>query len=202
VYVRNNVRIDHVIYATADLDAAARRIEQRLGFAAVGGGRHDAIGTHNRIVPLGGGYLELLAVADPDEAARSELGAALLARIERAGEGLMGWAVVVDDVLPVATRLGTSLLRIGRQGLSADLTGVPESLREPFLPFFIARDHGIRDPGEGAELPGISWIEVAGDPARLDTWLAGASAELPVRVVDGPPAVLAVGIGERELRGR
>jgi hypothetical protein len=194
------MRIDHVIYATTDLDAAARRVEQQLGLVAVGGGRHDGIGTHNRIVRLGRGYLELLAVADADEAAGSELGAALMARIETAGEGLMGWAVVVDDVAPVAARLGTALLRIGRQGLSADLTGVPESLREPCLPFFIARDHGIRDPGDGADLPGISWIEVAGDAARLRTWLGGA--ELPVRVVDGAPAVLAVGIGERELRER
>ena len=62
------------------------------------------MGTHNRIVRLGNGYLELLAVADAQEAAGSELGSALLARIEAAGEGLMGWAVVVDDVLPVATR--------------------------------------------------------------------------------------------------
>ncbi|HUR87303.1 MAG TPA: hypothetical protein VMY78_18390, partial [Solirubrobacteraceae bacterium] len=68
------------------------------------------------------------------------------------------------------------------------------------LPFFISRDHGIRDPGDGADLPGIAWLEVAGDSARLREWLGGA--ELPVRTVAGAPAVLAVGIGERELRGR
>ena len=64
------MRIDHVIYATADLDAAAARVEAAIGIAARGGGHHDRIGTHNRIVPLGGGYLELLAVADADEVAR------------------------------------------------------------------------------------------------------------------------------------
>jgi hypothetical protein len=55
------VRIDHVIYAAADLDEAAARIERELGLAVHGGGRHEGLGTHNRIVPLGGGYLELLA---------------------------------------------------------------------------------------------------------------------------------------------
>src|SRR3954449_10310922 len=81
------MRIDHVIYATADLDAAAARVEAAIGVAARGGGRHDAIGTHNRIVPLGGGYVELLAVADAEEAAGSALGAALLRRTRAVGGG-------------------------------------------------------------------------------------------------------------------
>ena len=96
------MRIDHVIYATADLDAAAARVEAAIGVAARGGGRHDGIGTHNRIVPLGGGYLELLAVADADEAAGSALGAAIQSRIAGHGDGLFAWAVAVEDVGPVA----------------------------------------------------------------------------------------------------
>jgi glyoxalase-like protein len=73
-YRRSAVRIDHVIYGTADLAAAAARIEAQLGLTAVAGGRHDRVGIHNRIVPLGdGSFLELLAVADPEEAARSAL---------------------------------------------------------------------------------------------------------------------------------
>ena len=58
------MRIDHVIYATQDLDAAAARLESEHGLVADGGGRHAGIGTENRIVPLGGGYLELIAVVD------------------------------------------------------------------------------------------------------------------------------------------
>jgi hypothetical protein len=192
------VRIDHVIYATADLDAAAARVEADLGVAAAGGGRHEGIGTHNRIVPLGGGYLELLAVADSREAAGSELGRAITARIEAAGDGLMGWAAAVDDVEPVAARLGTQISTIARSGLTARLTGVAEAMREPCLPFFIARDAGIEDPGDGGGGGGIAWLEVAGDAARLRDWLAGA--DLPVRVVDGAPAVRAMGVGDREWR--
>src|SRR3954449_12439249 len=77
------VRIDHVIWATADLDAAAARLERDHGLRAAGGGVHDGMGTHNRILPLGGGYLELLAVRDPEEAAGSHLGRAVTARLER-----------------------------------------------------------------------------------------------------------------------
>jgi hypothetical protein len=192
------MRIDHVIYATADLDAAAARVERDLGVAVRGGGRHDGLGTHNRIAPLGGGYLELLAVADPAEAAGSALGAAVQARIAAAGDGLMGWAVAVDAVEPVAARLGTELSTIARAGLSARLTGVAEAMREPFLPFFIARDPGVPDPAAGGGAGGIAWLEVAGDAARLERWLGGA--KLPVRVVEGPPAVRAMGVGAREWR--
>jgi len=197
------VRIDHVIYACADLDAAAARVEAELGIAAGGGGRHERIGTHNRIVPLGGGYLELLAVADPAEAAASDLGRAVQARIAATGDGLMGWAVAVDDVEPVAARLGTAISTIARSGLTAHLTGVAEAMREPLLPFFIARDPGVADPagsrgGDGGA-GGIAWVEVSGDAARLEDWLGGAS--LPVRVVAGAPGVRAMGVGERELRG-
>jgi hypothetical protein len=192
------MRIDHIIYATADLDAAAARVERDLGIAVRGGGRHDGLGTHNRIAPLGGGYLELLAVADPAEAAGSALGAAVQARIAAAGDGLMGWAVAVDAVEPVAARLGTEISTISRAGLSARLTGVAEAMREPFLPFFIARDVGVPDPAAGSGEGGIAWVEVAGDAARLERWLGGAA--LPVRVVDGPPAVRAMGVGEREWR--
>jgi hypothetical protein len=193
------VRIDHVIYACRDLDAAEARVEADLGLSAAGGGRHERIGTHNRIVPLGGGYLELLAVADPDEAAASELGRAITARIAAGGDGLVGWAVAVDDVAPIAARLGTEVTTIARSGLTAQLTGVAEAMREPHLPFFIARDHDVADPGgANASAGGITWVELAGDAARLRDWLGGA--ELPARIVDGAPAVRAIGVGDREWR--
>jgi Glyoxalase-like domain len=192
------VRIDHVIYATVDLDATAARVEDELGLLARAGGRHEGLGTHNRIVPLDGGYLELLAVADPSEAASSDFGRGLVARLAQGGDGLLGWVVAVDDVEPVARRLGTTITTIRRAGLSARLTGLAEAMREPFLPFFISRDRGVPDPDIDGDAAGITWIEVAGDAAQLEQWLD--NAPLPVRVVDGVPAVRAVGIGEREFR--
>lgn len=187
-----------MIYASVDLEAAAARVERELGLVARPGGRHEGLGTHNRIVPLGGGYLELLAVADPQEADSSHFGRALVARLARAGDGLLGWAVAVDDIEAVARRLGTSITTITRAGLSARLTGLAEAMREPFLPFFIHRDPGVPDPGIEGDAGGISWLEVAGDAARLTSWLD--ALPLPVRVVAGPPAVRAVGIGGRAFR--
>lgn len=192
------LRIDHVVYAAQDVDAVTARFEEELGVAAAGGGRHEGHGTYNRIVPLGGGYLEVLGLADPHEAARSDFGSGLLRRLADAGEGWLAWAVATDDVESVARRLGSAIVTLSREGLSARLTGAGEAMRHPFLPFFVSRDPGVADPGTDGDAGGITRIEVAGDAERLERWLD--AAPLPVRVVDGPPALRAVGIGDRTLR--
>lgn len=198
------MRIDHVIYGTADLDVAAARVEASLALTAVAGGRHEGLGTHNRIVPLAdGSFIELLAVADPEEAQRSPLGAALQATITR-GDALCGWAVAVEDVGAVAVRLGTTISTVGRQGMTARLTGVLQSLAEPALPFFIERAAGRiarrTAPPLANATASIAWLEVAADARRLTDWLG--SAELPVRVVDGEAGVNAIAVGEHQLRTR
>jgi len=186
------MQLDHVIYGTSDLDAASARMHA-LGLEVRPGGVHEGQGTHNRIVPLGATYLELMAISDRDEAAAHPFGGRVLARID-AGDGLIGWAVRVDDVDAVARRLGTRVATIRRAGLEGKLTGVEEALDEPTLPFFI---QGTSRPGEGG-IQSLSWIEVAGDADRLNTWLDGT--DLGVRVVDGAPAVRAIGLGELTFR--
>lgn len=185
------MRIDHVLWKTGDLDAAVARFAREHGLHATGGGRHVGQGTHNRVVPLGGGYVELIAVADADEAAASPFGAAIAA----APDGWMGWAVVVEDAAAHAARLGLALSTIERQGLRASLAGVAEALATPTLPFFLQRDHAIGDPGDGGGAGGIAGIEVAGDPTALHQWLGEAAGTIPVTVEAGAPAVLALRLG-------
>jgi glyoxalase-like protein len=185
------VHIDHVIWAAGDLHTTADRLAREHGLPNGGGGRHVGIGTHNRVFPLGGGYLEVIAIADHEEAAASAIGRAVAA----APDGLFGWAVAVDDVPAEAARLGLDVTSIERDGLTARLTGVAQAMAEPWLPFFIQRDPGIEDPGATGDAGGIAWIELGGDPDRLRAWLGGA--DLPVRHAnddDGPP-VRAVGLG-------
>lgn len=140
------MRIDHVIYGTADLGVAAAWFADEFGLGVVRGGRHDGLGTHNQLVPLGdGSFIELLAIANREEALRSPLGAALCVALRR-GDGLLGWAVGVEDVDGVAQRLGTVISGVRRGGMVARLTGVAEALAEPSLPFFIERGPGYRSP--------------------------------------------------------
>jgi hypothetical protein len=187
------MHIDHVIIATADLDAAARRLSEEHGLEATGGGRHLGIGTENRIVPIGPGYLEVIAVVDREEAERTPLGRALAERITATAEGLMAWVVAVPDALAEAGRTGADLSTIERSGLKATLAGMATAMAEPTLPFFIQRDPGIPDPGAEGEAGGIRWLQVTGDVERIERWLG--AADLPVRVDAGKPAVNAMCIG-------
>ncbi len=84
-------RIDHVIIAAPDLDQLEATFAH-LGFAITGGGTHPHLGTRNRIVILGDGYIELLGVSD-----ETRISAALRARLA-AGGGWIGFALQSADI--------------------------------------------------------------------------------------------------------
>ncbi len=91
--------IDHLVITCADPDAAATELESALGLAAEGGGRHDGLGTFNRIVWLAdGSYLELIGVNDREAALRSPVGAASVAALDANGGGLATYALRDDEL--------------------------------------------------------------------------------------------------------
>jgi Glyoxalase-like domain len=96
--------IDHLVIACPDVDAAAAELEAALGLRATGGGRHERLGTENRIVWLGDAYLELIGVVDPALAATSWVGVPTLRALETGG-GLATLALVTDDVAAEVGRL-------------------------------------------------------------------------------------------------
>ncbi len=58
--------LDHLVVAADTLDQGTAYVHERLGIAPAGGGRHTAMGTHNRVLKLGRDqYLEVIAI-DPD----------------------------------------------------------------------------------------------------------------------------------------
>ncbi len=96
--------IDHLVIACADPDAAAAELERELGLRATGGGRHEALGTFNRLIWLGDTYLELIGVFDRELAERSWIGAPTVRALD-AGGGLATWSVATDDIDGDVTRL-------------------------------------------------------------------------------------------------
>lgn len=93
--------IDHLVIAVADPDAAAAELEAAVGLAATGGGRHERMGTWNRLVWLGDTYLELIGAWDRDLAAASWVGAPTLRALADIGEAtgaLATWALASDDL--------------------------------------------------------------------------------------------------------
>ncbi|HEX4009306.1 MAG TPA: VOC family protein [Solirubrobacteraceae bacterium] len=179
-----------MVWTTADLGAATARIERDHGLVAAGGGTHAGHGTHNRIVPLGGGFLEVLAIEDADVAAGSPIGRG----VALAGEGLYGWVVAVPDVTAHVRRLGLSELTLRRGDIAMRIAGVAEAMASPGFPFFIERADDMPVPGAESAEGGIASLRVGCAPDELARWLDGA--ELPIECVPaGRPGVLSVTLG-------
>ena len=162
--------IDHLVIAVADPDAASAELEVKLGLAPGGGGRHDRLGTFNRLVWLGDTYLELIGVFDRGAAASSWIGAPTLRALE-AGGGLATWAIASNDLAADAAALrarGSTLAepvagervrpdgRVVRWRLSA-----AEPLDKDRPPFLIEHDP------TAAEWSPADRVERAAGPTRL-----------------------------------
>jgi len=163
--------IDHLVIAVSDPDEAVALLQDRLGLAPGGGGRHERLGTFNRLVWLGDSYLELIGVFDADLAADSWVGAPTLRKLEGGG-GLATWAMASDAIETDAARLrdaGSDLGqpipgsrtrpdgRVVRWSLAAAPTLAPDG--PPFL---------IEHDTSGAEWTPVEREESAVGPARLD----------------------------------
>ncbi len=96
--------IDHLVVAVPDPDAAVDALAAELGLTAGGGGRHDRLGTFNRLIWLGDSYLELIGVFDPELARASWVGRPTLRALEDGG-GLATWALASDAIEADVDRL-------------------------------------------------------------------------------------------------
>jgi hypothetical protein len=91
------LEIDHIVYATRDLEAAVDDIGNRTGVRPAAGGRHVGVGTHNYLLALGGRtYLELIG---PDPSQTVPTGQSLPFGIDRlTGPRLAGFAVKAPGI--------------------------------------------------------------------------------------------------------
>lgn len=143
----NDCRLDHLVVAAADLNSGREYIEDLLGVQTEAGGRHRAMGTHNRLLRLGADqYLEIIAI-DPDAAPPGRPrwfgldDPALRARIQ-AAPTLVAWVARTASLDTNAARAPYVATEIGdwaRDDLRWRLTVPPDGglLGEGALPLLI-----------------------------------------------------------------
>jgi hypothetical protein len=138
--------VDHLVYATTDLDRGITELERVLGVRASPGGQHPIWGTRNALVALGSSsYLEIIA-PDPDHSSPSQgrpFGLEALA-----SSRLVGWAAKgsgLTNFRDAAAQHGVELGRVlsgsRKQADGTVLTWKLTDLRcvvaDGIVPFFI-----------------------------------------------------------------
>lgn len=125
------LEIDHILIAVPDPAAAAADLAGALGLAPAGGGVHEAIGTRNALLNLGGPYLELIGLTDADSGTRDRalghpIGAAVVRALDAIAAGGPGPYAYVTLALRTDDMAGDlALLRAAGRG-----TGVAPAVVE------------------------------------------------------------------------
>jgi len=178
--------IDHLVIAVRSPDAAAEVLERDLGLVVTGGGRHETMGTHNRLAFLGDTYLELIGVFDAGLVRSSRIfavGNAALACLEARGEGPATYALGSDDVAGDVARLREAGSPIGEPVAGERLRPDGELVRwitafgelgPERAPFLIEHEMAGAEWGPGARAARAASRHPGGGRVRL------AGVELPV----------------------
>jgi hypothetical protein len=201
-------RVDHLVYATGDLDAGIRRMEQLLGVRAAPGGPHPGGGTRNALIALGPAtYLEVVG-RDPEQPEPRQPRQFGIDHLT--GPRFVAWVAngtALDELVLRATRAGIKLGDVipgHRQRpdgvlLSWRYTNPATVEADRLVPYFIdwgTSPHPARTAARGATLVGLRAEHP--DAARISRMLDQLG--LPLRVTQGPrPSVIATIDG---LKGR
>jgi len=103
--------IDHLVYATPDLDLGVSTIEKTLGIRATPGGQHPGMGTRNALVALGpASYLEIIG-PDPDQPMPT--GPRRFGIDTLTAPRLIGWVAKSRELDAVAARAAASGVPLG-----------------------------------------------------------------------------------------
>lgn len=199
--------LDHLVYATPDLEATCRDLEIRLGVRASAGGQHPGRGTHNALISIGPrAYLEIIG---PDPL-RLQTKPVWFGIDQLTAPKLITWAVRVDDleafIKEISPNANVGPVRSGSRK-TPEGTTLSWQLTEPQLvqgvglvPFLIewnSHDHPARTAITGPPLvqlriehPEPELIRKQFNSLRLEIAIEQVSSPALVAVFEGANALI------------
>jgi hypothetical protein len=197
--------VDHLVYATPDLETGIREVEDLLGIRATPGGQHPGRGTRNALIALGASaYLEIIG-PDPEQASPT---APRWFGIDTLGASkLVTWAAKTDDIervhrdavdngIPIGVVRSGSRWRSDGVLLSWRLTEPAAEMENGVVPFFIdwgESAHPSQTAAQGATLielraehPEAERVQRVLRTLGLDVPVARGPQSRLIAVVDGP----------------
>lgn len=183
------LELDHLVLGAPSLAAGTPALAALLGVEPEPGGRHEGVGTHNRLLSLGPRtYLELMA-PDPDQPAPPRprpFGldeAAVLERIAQRPR-LLAYVVRTDDIAAARATLGLPAGRIDtmRRGALQWRISLPAQGQAPGTPILIEWGD---NPNPSSTLPdrGLRLLDLRiGVPQATARILAPLAADARIRV--------------------
>jgi hypothetical protein len=206
-------QIDHLVYATPDLDLGVRTIEGLLGVRATAGGQHPGLGTRNALIALGpSSYLEIIGpdLDQPRPARTRRFGID-----ELKAPRIIGWVAkgsglerIVGNARNGGIALGSVIAGSRKRPdgvlLSWRYTDPDVVLEHRLIPFFIdwgASPHPASTAPRGATLVAFRAEHPA--PERIQGMLRQLGLNLSVQPGDQPAliAIIESPKGRVELRG-
>lgn len=189
------MKLDHFMYAVADLDDGMAWAADAFGVAPAFGGSHEGLGTRNALLSLGDTYLEIIA-PDPAQSVESQMVTGMAAM---SAGGLVTWAAQGDLVVTKGLLEEAGIPSVGpvkTRRRTADGGLLVWDLLFPQggsygMPFFIdwrESPHPAATTPVGGEL--VSFGISTSDAADLGAVLAGLV--LDVEVSEGEPEMTAV----------
>ncbi len=191
--------VDHLVYASADLERGIAEVEQLLGIRASLGGQHPIWGTRNALVALGSSsYLEIIA-PDPDHSPPAE---GRPFGLEALGSSrLIGWAAkgsALTNFRDAAAQHGVELGKVQSGSrkqadgtvLTWKLTDLRCVIADGIVPFFIdwgTTPHPALVASQGAIL--VSLVAKHPDADRVSQMLRIIGVDLPVDAGRAPALI-------------
>ena len=197
--------VDHLVYATPDLDLGIEKLEKLLGVRAAAGGQHRAEGTRNALIALG--PITYLEIVGPDPEQPHPAGPRRVGIDGLKGPRLAAWAAKGQDLERLVADAARNGVTLGAASsgsrrrpdgvlLSWEFTSPATVLGDGIVPFFIdwgKTPHPAQTAVAGATLVGLRAehpdAQRVGETLRklgLDLRLIAAPAPALIATVDCP----------------